>query len=251
MAFHMSRGWKERILYWIRMVLDCSSRLSATSLRSEPVSCSTERVDTCRPAVPILFLDWPVVVWTPLAAQQWRIRLQCRSYRRHRLYLWVGKIPWRNAWQPTPLFLLGESQGQRSLAAVHGVAKSWTQLKWLSTHTHCWFLLGKKLSLWRTCFSGVWEGSGGSHLSEGTSPHVVTCDYQASSGRSVPPPGRSWKGGQPHPSEPSQACFCSTILGSSAGDLLESRQMLSLSWSCSTTGRLRATGRAALHSRLI
>ena len=24
----------------------------------------------------------------------------------------VGKIPWRRAWQPTPLFLLGESHGQ-------------------------------------------------------------------------------------------------------------------------------------------
>ena len=29
---------------------------------------------------------------------------------------WVGKIPWRRAWQPTPVFLLGESHGQRSLA---------------------------------------------------------------------------------------------------------------------------------------
>ena len=29
---------------------------------------------------------------------------------------WVRKIPWRRAWQPTPVFLLGESHGQRSLA---------------------------------------------------------------------------------------------------------------------------------------
>ena len=28
---------------------------------------------------------------------------------------WVGKIPWRRAWQPTPVFLPGESHGQRSL----------------------------------------------------------------------------------------------------------------------------------------
>ena len=28
---------------------------------------------------------------------------------------WVGKIPWRKAWQPTPVFLLGKSYGQRSL----------------------------------------------------------------------------------------------------------------------------------------
>ena len=29
---------------------------------------------------------------------------------------WVGKIPWRRALQPTPVFLPGESHGQRSLA---------------------------------------------------------------------------------------------------------------------------------------
>ena len=28
---------------------------------------------------------------------------------------WVGKIPWRRALQPTPVFLPGESYGQRSL----------------------------------------------------------------------------------------------------------------------------------------
>ena len=29
---------------------------------------------------------------------------------------WVGKIPWRRKWQPTPGFSPGESHGQRSLA---------------------------------------------------------------------------------------------------------------------------------------
>ena len=28
---------------------------------------------------------------------------------------WVGKIPWRRAWQPTPVFLPGESHGWRNL----------------------------------------------------------------------------------------------------------------------------------------
>ena len=40
---------------------------------------------------------------------------------------WNGKIPWRRAWQPTPIFLPRESHGQRSLAAtVHGITKTWT-----------------------------------------------------------------------------------------------------------------------------
>ena len=33
-----------------------------------------------------------------------------------RVQSWVGKIPWRRKWQPTPVFLSGESHGQRSLA---------------------------------------------------------------------------------------------------------------------------------------
>ena len=28
---------------------------------------------------------------------------------------WVGKIPWRREWLPTPVFLPGEFHGQRSL----------------------------------------------------------------------------------------------------------------------------------------
>ena len=54
-----------------------------------------------------------------------------------RLGPWVGKMPWRRKRQPTPIFLPGESHGQRSLAdyIVHEVTKSQTRLKRLSTHT--------------------------------------------------------------------------------------------------------------------
>ena len=44
---------------------------------------------------------------------QWkRIHLQCR---RCRFKPWVGKIPWRREWLPTPVVLPGEFYGQRSL----------------------------------------------------------------------------------------------------------------------------------------
>ena len=29
--------------------------------------------------------------------------------------LWIRKIPWMRAWQPSPVFLPGESHGQRSI----------------------------------------------------------------------------------------------------------------------------------------
>ena len=41
---------------------------------------------------------------------------QCRRCKRHGINPWVGKIPWRRAWQPIPVFLPGESHGQKSLA---------------------------------------------------------------------------------------------------------------------------------------
>ena len=41
---------------------------------------------------------------------------QCRKHKRHVFYSWIGKIPLRRAWQPTPVFLRGESHGQRGLA---------------------------------------------------------------------------------------------------------------------------------------
>jgi len=43
----------------------------------------------------------------------------CRRHRKCRLDPWVGKIPWRREWQPTPVTLPGESHGQRSLVVRH------------------------------------------------------------------------------------------------------------------------------------
>ena len=41
---------------------------------------------------------------------------QCRRHKRCGFNTWVMRIPWRRKWQPTPVFLPGESHGQRSLA---------------------------------------------------------------------------------------------------------------------------------------
>ena len=50
--------------------------------------------------------------WAAQVAQWLRI---CRC-RRPRFNPWVGKIPWRRKWQPTPVFLPERSYGERSLA---------------------------------------------------------------------------------------------------------------------------------------
>ena len=53
---------------------------------------------------------------------------QCRPNMRRRFDPWVGKVLWRRAWQPIPLFLPGGSYGRGAWwATVHGVAKSRTR----------------------------------------------------------------------------------------------------------------------------
>ena len=53
--------------------------------------------------------------WSSQAALEVKNPLANAGDLRHRLSLWVRKIPWRKAWQPTPLFLPEESYRQTSL----------------------------------------------------------------------------------------------------------------------------------------
>ena len=50
-----------------------------------------------------------------LVALWFRIHLQFRIHRRCGFNSWVWKIPWRKTWQPTSVFVSGETPGQRSL----------------------------------------------------------------------------------------------------------------------------------------
>ena len=64
--------------------------------------------------------------------------------RRHEIDPWVGKIPWRRKWQPTPVFLSGEFHGQRKLLGkeIYQEGKNFsespsltvTQIKWVAMY---------------------------------------------------------------------------------------------------------------------
>ena len=64
--------------------------------------------------------------------------------------LWVGKIPWRTTWQPTPVFLPGEFHGQRSLAgySAWGCKELDTTEQLTQAHT---------TSNHRVCYGITWE----------------------------------------------------------------------------------------------
>ena len=60
--------------------------------------------------------DWTDWVSFPDDANGKEASCQCRRHKRCRSDPWVSMIPWKRAWQPTAVFLLGESCGQGSVA---------------------------------------------------------------------------------------------------------------------------------------
>ena len=70
--------------------------------------------------------EWPIKFWFrhnmeyymgfPGGASGKEPACQCKRHKRLRFAPWVGKIPWKRAWQPSPVSLSGESHEQRSLA---------------------------------------------------------------------------------------------------------------------------------------
>ena len=67
-----------------------------------------------RPASVLLAVTY-CNMWLPRWRSGKESACQCRRCKRLRFSPWVGKIPWRKKWQPTPAFLPGKCHGQRSL----------------------------------------------------------------------------------------------------------------------------------------
>ena len=63
----------------------------------------------------LFFTTWHFI-YLPVYTGLVQMVKNCRQCGRHRFHSWVRKIPWRREWLPTPVFLPGESQEQRSLA---------------------------------------------------------------------------------------------------------------------------------------
>ena len=76
---------------------------------------------------------------------------QSKKNKRHSFDPWVGKIPWRRKWQPSPVFLPRKSYGQRSLVGYSPWSrKELARTERLSTNNRpsptVW------ISLQRSCF---------------------------------------------------------------------------------------------------
>ena len=70
----------------------------------------------------------------------------------------IGKIPWRSKWQLTPVFLLGESHGQRNLAGYSPWGrKSWTRLSDFTISAFYFLVvLGLRRCVWAFSSGSEW-----------------------------------------------------------------------------------------------
>ena len=100
--------------------------------------------------------------WASQLAQWLKIRLPIQETLRYEFKLWVGKIPWRRKWQPTPVFLPWKSHGLRSLVGYSPCGcKELDMTEWFHFH---FFIFLLKFSL--LCFiatvhdheNGEWLG---------------------------------------------------------------------------------------------
>ena len=71
---------------------------------------------------------------------------QCKRHKRRGFDPWVGKIPWRRAWQPTPVFLPGKFHGQRSLVGYCPWGHRRVRHDWATENTHTVMLVGLQKS---------------------------------------------------------------------------------------------------------
>ena len=72
----------------------------------------------------------------------------CRRPKSHGFDPWVGKIRWRRKWQPTPVFLPGESHGQRSLVGYSPWGwKESDMTEHACMHSHTCIIMNQELEL--------------------------------------------------------------------------------------------------------
>ena len=118
----------------------------------------------------------------PRASQgaQWeRTRLPGRRHKRCGLNPWVGKNPWRRARRLIPVFLPGESHGQRSLAGYSPWGCKESDTDEATQHTHLQEPPQSTMHFMKHSSKMHWEGLFFSHRSQLSGAPPVTAGLSA------------------------------------------------------------------------
>ena len=73
------------------------------------------------------------VVSFPGGSDSKEIHLQCE---RPGFDSWAGQVPWRRAWQPTPVFLPGESPWTEEPGSLQSMGSQTIRHSWATKYTH-------------------------------------------------------------------------------------------------------------------
>ena len=92
-----------------------------------------------------------ILPWLPCWLSSKESVCQCR---RSRFDPWVGKIPWRRKWQPTPILWPGEYQGQRSLVDCNPCGQKESAM---TEHWALWGNSQKSLYFHSNFVESVWK----------------------------------------------------------------------------------------------
>ena len=90
------------------------------------------------PCFPLSFDKIDTYIWAPHVALVVKNTSQCRKHKGWGLDPWVGKIPWRMEWQPTPVSLPGEfpwteEPGRLWSMGSQRVRPDWSDLAYLKS----------------------------------------------------------------------------------------------------------------------
>ena len=117
------RGSKEFTVPWKHTLNTCQQHTPCRGMNTRgpasPVS-SAMQVDFFFFFLPLSLWGRPICIYVYTCtyfadgASGKEPACQCRRHERHGLDPWVEKMPWRRKWQPIPVFLPGESLGQKS-----------------------------------------------------------------------------------------------------------------------------------------
>ena len=125
----------QQTLYWYVL----NSMLLRNSV-SWKILCNGSTAPTLHEEAQRLYTICPKPCGFPGGTSSKESTCQSKRLRRLRFIPWVGKTPWRKKWQLTPLFLPGETHGQRSLVGCSPVSQR-VKHDWASENsTHVPFL---------------------------------------------------------------------------------------------------------------
>ena len=133
---HILRHWGGGL--WRVILQPTLSPVSKTMKSSQICSCVVDEMPCVSPVHPMSHSDAPLIAFRPLhqcgdpllLSQSFQVvTASAGDIRDMSLNLGSGRFPWRRKWQPTPVFLPGESHGLRSPASYtlqgHRVRHDW------------------------------------------------------------------------------------------------------------------------------